>query len=185
MTRVVLKSATVVYRGGPRATDGEAVATPWSVCVQKTDAHPLGGVPITFLQTSLDRKRRLVSWDDEGKGMRFREAEREAEWVGAEEQARQEQMPWPESMTGRAGVGGLARWVRRWVSLACQASFQRSLQTEVRKASMGLTWAGANRSTQEFLDAQTGASLRCSNSCQELNLRFQLTRSSPGACLQA
>ena len=97
MTRVVLKSATVVYRGGPRATDGEAVAPPWSVCVQKTDAHPLGGVPITFLQTSLDRKRRLVSWDDEGKGMRFREAEREAEWVGAEEQARQEQMPWPES----------------------------------------------------------------------------------------
>ena len=62
------------------------------------------GVPITFLQTSLDRKRRLVSRDDEGKGMRFREAEREAEWVGAEEQARQEQMPWPESMTGHAGV---------------------------------------------------------------------------------
>ena len=35
-------------------------------------------VSITFLQTSLDRKRAVVSWND-GKGMRFREARQEAE----------------------------------------------------------------------------------------------------------
>jgi hypothetical protein len=38
--------------------------------------------------------------------------------VGRSRRASQaEQMPWLESMTGRANVGGLARWVRRWVSL--------------------------------------------------------------------
>jgi len=38
--------------------------------------------------------------------------------VGRSRRASQaEQIPWLESMTGRADVGGLARWVRRWVSL--------------------------------------------------------------------
>jgi len=47
------------------------------LCKKLTLTH-LVGVSITFLQTSLDRKRRLASRDD-GKGMRFRGAWREAE----------------------------------------------------------------------------------------------------------
>ena len=64
------------------------MAQPGPRLCKKLTLTRLVGVSITFLQTSLDRKRAVVSWND-GKGMRFLEARQEAEQVGAEEQARQ------------------------------------------------------------------------------------------------
>src|SRR5260370_24003840 len=61
---VVEKTSACFFRGGPRATDSGAVAPPGPRLCKKLTLTRLVGVSITFLQTSLDRKRAVVSWND-------------------------------------------------------------------------------------------------------------------------
>jgi hypothetical protein len=65
--------------------------------------------------------------------------------VGRSRRASQaEQMPWTESMTGRADVGGLARWVRRWVSLVLLPETSSSTKLLACEAGRGGSYSASN-----------------------------------------